>query len=472
MDYRGKKIVIMGLGGYRDGSGIMAALYFSKAGAREVLVTDLKPAAELKAQLKRLKGRRNVKLVLGRHRFSDFRSADVVFQNPSVPDTSSYLTEARKRRIPIINDWNIFLENENNFLIGITGTRGKSTTSALISEIFRAAGKNAVLCGNIGVSPLKYLGKLKKEDVVVAELSSWLLRGFRTAKKSPQIAVLTNLLVDHQDKYPGLEAYYRDKENIFLFQNAGDFLVANRGNAEVRKRVEKAPARLIWFSLRPIGKLDGAYLKEGKLYFQFRGKRELITPASALRIKGESNLENALAAVAAAKAYGLPTGAVRKALRQFTGLSGRLEFLGKSDGVEFYNDTTATTPDAAIAALSAFSDKSGRIILLAGGYDKRLEFSKMAALVKKCAKETILLRGSATDKIKRELKKRNAPFAEVASMKEAVAEAARIAKRGDLVLLSPGAASFGMFKNEYDRGSQFNKEVGKILRKNIKKNGD
>ena len=472
MDYRGKKIVIMGLGGYRDGSGIMAALYFSKAGAREVLITDLKTEAELERQLKRLRRYKNIKLVLGRHRLGDFRSADVVFQNPSVPDTSPYLAEAWKRGVPIINDWNIFLEKEDNFLIGITGTRGKSTTSALISEMFRAAGKSAVLCGNIGVSPLKYLGKLKKGEVVVAELSSWLLRGFRTAKKSPQIAVLTNLLVDHQDKYPGLEAYYRDKENIFLFQNAGDFLVANRGNAEVRKRVGKAPARLIWFSLRPIGKLDGAYLREGRIYFQLKGKRELIAPASALRIKGASNLENALAAVAAAKAYGLPTVAVRKALRQFVGLSGRLEFLGGSDGVEFYNDTTATTPDAAIAALNALSGKSGRIILLAGGYDKRLEFSEMAALAKKLTKRVILFRGSATEKVKAELERKKIPFAEVSSMKEAVAEAARTAAKGDVILLSPGAASFGMFSNEYDRGNQFNKEVGKILRKKIKKNGD
>ena len=463
MDYRGKKIVIMGLGGYRDGSGIMAALYFSKAGAREVLVTDLKTEAELGAQLKRLKERKNLKLVLGRHRFGDFRSADVVFQNPSVPDTSPYLEEARRMGVPIINDWNIFLEKESNFLIGVTGTRGKSTTSALIDEMFRAAGKSAVLCGNIGVSPLKYLGKLKKKDVVVAELSSWLLRGFRTAEKSPQIAVLTNLLIDHQDKYPNLEAYYRDKDNIFLFQNADHFLIANRDNAEVRKRIKKARARLIWFSLRPIGKMDGAYLQDGKIYFQLGGKRELIAPASTLKILGKSNLENALAAVAAAKIYGLPTKAVREALRRFSGLAGRLEFVGKRNGVEFYNDTTATTPDATVAAFNTLSDKKGRIILLAGGYDKRLEFSKMATLAKKCAKETILFRGSATDIIKKELEEKNARFTEVASMKEAVAEAVKVARRGDLILLSPGAASFGMFKNEYDRGNQFNKEVGRIL---------
>lgn len=472
MDYRGKKIVIMGLGGYRDGSGIMAALYFSKAGAREVLVTDLKPAAELEAQLKRLRSRKNVKLILGRHRLSDFQSADVVFQNPSVPDASPYLAAARKRGVPVINDWNIFLEKEDNFLIGVTGTRGKSTTSALIMEMFRAAGKDAVLCGNIGVSPLKYLGKLKKDEAIIAELSSWLLRGFRTAKKSPQIAVLTNLLVDHQDKYPSLEAYYQDKENIFRFQKASDFLVANRDNAEVRKRVKGALARLIWFSLQPIGKLDGAYQQDGKIYFQFKGMRELIAPAGALKIKGASNMENVLAAVAAAKAYGLPTGAVKKALRQFTGLAGRLEFIGKSNGIEFYNDTTATTPDATIAALGALADKKGRIILLAGGYDKRLEFSKMAALAKRHVKKVILFRGSAGDKIKAELDKKKIPFIEAASMAEAVAEAVKTARRGDLVLLSPGAASFGMFKNEYDRGSQFNKEVGKILKIKTGKNGD
>lgn len=451
--------MVMGLGGYREGSGTMATLYFAQAGAKEVLVTDLKSEKELQLQVERLRRFPNVRFVLGGHRAEDFRKADVVFQNPSVPDSSPYLSIARKRDIPIINDWNIFLQAADNFLIGVTGTRGKSTTAALVFEMLKQTGRRAVFCGNIGVSPLKYLGRLTENTVVVAELSSWLLRGFRTGKKSPNIAVLTNLLVDHQDKYGSLEEYYRDKDNIFAFQKKDDFLIANRDSAAVRRRIKKAKSKIVWFSLKPFPSGEGSYVKNGKVYLRLGDEEKLVVPIAAIKLKGQANLSNVLAAVAAAGVYSLPVAAMKKVLRSFRGLPSRLEPVGFFAGIRFYNDTTSTTPDAAVAALRALGGKRKKIVLLAGGYDKKLDFREMAKEIKKSVKAVVLFRGTASDKIENELRKAKVGFEEAGSMKEAVRLAMSRVKKGEIVLLSPGAASFGMFENEYDRGSQFNRQV-------------
>lgn len=463
MKYEDKRIVVMGLGGYRDGSGITAALYFAKSGAKKVLVTDLKNEEELESQVERLRKFRNVEFVLGRHRKTDFEKADIVFQNPSVPDSSPYLKIARKRGVPIINDWSVFLERNQNFLIGVTGTRGKSTTAALIYEIIKlAAGNRKVfLCGNIGVSPLKYMNGVRKDDVVVAELSSWLLRGFRAVKRSPNIAVLTNLLADHQDKYDSLESYYKDKDNIFLFQNKDDFIVANKDSAEVVKRISMAKSKTLWFSIKPLTSGEGGYVKNGKIFFRNGGRDRVLASVKDIKLKGVSNLQNVVAAATAASVFGASPEHIKSALKIFRGLPGRLEFVGSNKGVSFYNDTTSTTPDAAVSALRALSDKKKKIILIAGGQDKRLNFGDFVKEVKKSAKALLLLKGSASDKIKSGASRMK--YAEFSSMKEAVKFAVRLSRSGDVILLSPAAASFGMFKNEYDRGGQFNREVKRYL---------
>ena len=451
----------MGLGNYKNGSGIEAALFFAREGAR-VLVTDLKPAGELAPQLKRLLGFKNVSYVLGKHRVGDFGAADLVFQNPAVPGNSPYLEMARRKKIPIINDWSVFLEKFQGVLIGVTGTRGKSTTATLIYEIIKAGHKRVLLAGNIGVSPLKYLGRANKGTVVVAELSSWLLRGFGSAEASPRIAVLTNLYPDHLDKYEALEDYYRDKENIFRFQHPTDFLIANFDNREVRARVKRAVGRKIWFSKEEIKRGDGIYPLGKDIVFR-RGKEIIrVAKLSDIRLAGRHNLENVLAATAAALVFGIQPKAVGQALRQFKGLADRLEFLGKAKGVEFYNDTTATSPEGTIAALESLARKKGKIILLGGGSDKKLDFKKYVEAVNGSAKALILFQGEASKKISRLLGagSKLRPK-EAGSMAEALELALGAVRRGDVILLSPGAASFGLFKNEFDRGNQFKKLVKK-----------
>ena len=418
MDYRGKKVVIMGLGIYAEGSGISATLYFANKGA-DVLVTDLKKEIDLRDQISKLKKSQNIEYVLGGHRESDFEGVDYIFKNPSVPKNSPYLKMARKNKIPIINDWTIYFEEKpDNLLVGITGTKGKSTVTALTYEILKNAKKNVVVCGNMGVSPLFLLDKINENTVVVAELSSWLLQEFETIKKSPQISVITNLKSDHLDKYKSLDEYHRDKENIFRFQNEGDHLIINEGDQKLKRVSRKAKSKII--------------------------------PVSG----GDSNAFS----VEISKLLKVPQSVVRKTVKNFKGARGRLEFVLEKDGVKYYNDTTATMPDATEYTLNSLKSKKGKIILIAGGTDKELDYKKFVKIVNKKVGALILFPGTATSKILEEMgnikTEHLIPFM-ANSMKEAVTKAKTLAFSGDIVLLSPGAASFGMFKNEFDRGDQF-----------------
>ncbi len=424
-NFKGKKVVIMGLGSNEGGSGISSALFFLRRGAN-LLITDLRKEEEFKKQLTKLEKFRTagrVEYVFGRHRKKDFKKADIIFKNPGVPKDSPYLKTARENGIPIINDWTIFFEERpNNLLIGITGTKGKSVTAALIYEMLKNSGADAVLCGNIGKSPLAILNKIKKDTIVVAELSSWLLQEFKTIKKSPRIAVVTNLMPEHLDKYKSLREYYGDKENIFKFQKKDDWLILNRDDMEVKKFAKKAKAKIIWFS---------------------------------------GNEGRCAAAVAVAEVLGIPRKIIEKTLKNFKGVPHRLELVGEKGGVKYINDSAATMPEAVIFALNSLKRYRGKIILIAGGVDKKLNYKNFAKEVNGSVKALILFPGTATDKILKENVRGLTPII-ARGMKEAVARAKGLARRGDVVLLSPGAASFNMFKNEFDRGDQFKKSVKKL----------
>ncbi len=424
MNFEKKKVVIMGLGNYKDGSGISAALYFLRNNAK-LLITDLKTRKELAPQIKRLKKFNNIKYVLGKHQVQDFKNADFIFKNPSVPKNSPYLKIAKKNKIPIINDWTIyFQERPGNLLIGITGTKGKSTTATLIYQILKAANKDAILCGNIGQSPLSILNKIKNDTIVIAELSSWLLHEFEFFKKSPQISIITNLMPDHLDKYKNIKEYYADKENIFKFQKPSDYLVLNKEDKNLQKFAKQAKSKIIWFSQKTKGGV----------------------------------------AIAVAKILGIPESIVQKTIKNFKGAPGRLELIVEKNGVKYYNDTTATTPDAAIFALNSLGKYKGRIILIAGGVDKKLDYKNLAGEIKKYCKALILFKGTASEKILKSLRVTGRALRKnMKSMEEAVKIARRFAKKKDIILLSPAAASFNMFKNEFDRGNQFNKFV-KLLK--------
>ncbi|MDP2918294.1 MAG: UDP-N-acetylmuramoyl-L-alanine--D-glutamate ligase [bacterium] len=458
LNLKNKKVLVMGLGLHGGGVGI--AKFLAENGA-QVTVTDLKNKETLAPSLKKLSGL-PIRFVLGEHRGQDFQSADLIIKNPGVPDNSPYLAIAQKNKIPVETDIGLFWELcPSKNIIGITGAKGKSTTTTLIYQMIKTENPEAQIAGNIRVSPFEILGKIGKNTPVVLELSSWQLEGLARHKISPPIACVTNILPDHLNRYQNMEAYAEAKKNIFKFQKSNDYVIMNYDNAILRE-----PSfclnlkRIYWFSRKEeIG--QGAFLRKEHIIFKEKKLEHHIASLTDLKIPGAHNLENVLAAVAVSCAYGIRRTNIRNVLREFHGLDSRLELIRELKGVKYYNDTTATMPDAAIAALQSFT---APIILIAGGADKNLDFKNLAMVIAKKAKYLILLSGTATETLKKAVEKHalDLPITIVHSMAEAVRIAQKQARENDIVLLSPACASFGMFQNEFDRGEQFNQEVYKL----------
>jgi UDP-N-acetylmuramoylalanine--D-glutamate ligase len=449
-DFKNKKVTVMGLG--LVGGGVGVVKFLVKVGAK-VLITDLKTKKQLESSLKKIR-RLPVKLVLGKHRPQDFINTDLVIRNPGVPDDSSYLKIAEKNGVPIDNDVGIFFELCPASIIGVTGTKGKSTVVTLIHQFLKSKYPDVILAGNIGTSPLESLKRINKgSKKVVLELSSWQLEGLKNHKMSPQVALITNIYPEHLNRYKSLSAYINAKKIIFLFQKRGDHLFLNYDDKIVRRFSKKANSKVYFFSEKKIPK-DLKKIIEG------------------LKIRGEHNISNVLAAISVANLYKVPFKNIRRVLGKFRWLPGREEFIAEIKGVKYFNDTTATMPDAAIFAIKTLSREFPRakIILIAGGQDKNLDYKKLTKEIKKNVRYLILFSGNASAKIKKGIrslkisKKTFSIFPNINSMERAVKLASQLANRRDIVLLSPAAASFNLFKNEFDRGEQFNKFVKKLKR--------
>ncbi|OQA36007.1 MAG: UDP-N-acetylmuramoylalanine--D-glutamate ligase [Parcubacteria group bacterium ADurb.Bin326] len=460
MNLKGKKVTVMGLGLYEEGSGISATKFLVEAGAK-VTVTDLKTEVQLADQLKRLgKMKDKIKLVLGKHRVSDFKGVDLVVRNPGVPASSKFLKLARANKIPIVNDISLFFQLiDRKRVLAVTGTRGKSTTTTLLYEFIRRIDKNAVLGGNITKSPLAQMPLVSRGGNVVLELSSWLLEGLEDIKRSPHLAVFTNIYPDHLNTYKGIKEYAEAKKNIFKYQTPQDYVILNRDNPYTLKMGKEVVAQRFWYSLNPFKEENGCFVRSGNIYFRHNGVEQKICSTKTLRLPGEHNLSNALASICGAMIYGLRPAQVIAVLKDFKGVPNRLELLKEVGGVKYYNDTTSTTPEATIAALRALGGKKN-IVLIAGGSDKGLDFKVLSKEIGKQCRLAILLTGTGTERLKPLLlKQKELDLAEVSSMKEAVALAKDQATKGGIVLLSPACASFGMFINEFDRGNQFIKII-------------
>ncbi|MBI4262699.1 UDP-N-acetylmuramoyl-L-alanine--D-glutamate ligase, partial [Candidatus Uhrbacteria bacterium] len=396
-----------------------------------------------------------VRCVFGKHRKSDFTSAEVVIQNPAVPRESPFLVHAEKAGAMIENEATLFFRYcKSKNIIGVTGTRGKSTTAAMIARILRQHFEmskyrhiNVWFAGNIRTTPmLSIVDRIRPDDWVVLELSSWHLENMGEHKISPHIAVVTNVLDDHMNRYRTKRAYAAAKENIVRYQRAGDIAVLNNKNVWTKAMAKTTNAKVHWFDYRD---------------------RVSVIQRPGLRKFGAHDVANAQAAATTARAVGVPLRIIRSALCTFRGLPDRQEIIGIIRGVTYVNDTTATTPDATIAALQRFAKPEARgqkrpcIVLICGGTDKNLNYKPLIPWIKKTCKAVVLLPGSATEKIKKYLNisVSQYPFAEVGSMRDALAAATKQASHGDVILLSPAAASFGLFQHEFDRGNQFKKYV-------------
>jgi UDP-N-acetylmuramoylalanine--D-glutamate ligase len=424
---KGKKITVMGLG--LLGRGVGDARFLAECGA-ELIVTDLKSEEDLAPSLAVLKEFPSIRYTLGEHKLEDFHDRDFILKAAGVPLNSPYVAEARKNDIPVKMSASWFAELSDAPILGVTGTRGKSTVTHMLHAILKEAGQDVLLGGNVrGVSTLALLAEAKEDSVALFELDSWQLQGFGEAKLSPDVAVFTTFFPDHMNYYGNdMDAYLSDKANIFLNQDATDTLIVGAQCADL---IEEKYA----------GKIKAHVVKAGAQEFRADW---------ALRVPGEHNRYDAALATEAARALNVDDEIIEKALSAFPGVPGRLELVKETNGVRFYNDTTATTPEATLAALDALKDSG--IVLIMGGADKGLDMNTLLLEVSKRAKRVIMLAGTGTDRVLQFL-----PGASVFdSLDAAVQEAARAASPGDVVLFSPAFASFGMFKNEYNRGDQFN----------------
>ncbi len=461
--FKNKRVTVFGLG--LNMGGIGTVKFLAEQGAREIIVTDIKSRVELGASLEKLAKYKNVTYVLGQHRTEDFTNVDMVIKNPIIPWTNEYVKLAKKHKVPVEMDASIFLALCKAPIIGITGTKGKTTTASLCAHILETAKKRVARVGIGQISVLGNLGKITTDDVVVFELSSWRLSALGRSKRSPFLAVLTNIYLDHLNYYKTMEEYVSDKKNIFLFQKTRNILVANFDDEAVRATVQDAKGTIIWFSQNGEIEGDGVWVKDKKIYVRRQGKEEEFLPLSRVPLKGEHNVANVLAAVSATLAYGINLKQIASGIESFPGIPHRLEYVSEKNSVRYYNDTTATIPESVIAALRFFSEP---VILIAGGSDKQLKFDALAQVILRRSKGLILLKGAATDKLLRALKThlsakdKGRQFEVVESMAKAVELASRSAEPGDVVLLSPGAASFGIFQNEFDRGEQFCKAVNEL----------
>jgi UDP-N-acetylmuramoylalanine--D-glutamate ligase len=457
-DFKGKKITVMGIG--LHGGGVAAVRFFALAGAK-VIATDMKTEKELSPSIEKLKDLKNVTFVFGQHRMEDFENVDMVVKGPAVSWSSKHIQAALRKKIPVEMDSSIFFRLCKFPIIGVTGTKGKTTTATLIAEILKIAGKKVFIAG-IGQKPvLNVVEEIDKtkEGVVIFELSSWRLSALGRSGISPHIAVITNIFQDHLNYYGTMEKYVADKKYIFSSQSSEDYIILNYDNKMAKILAEEAKSKVLFFSTAGIDHGDCVFMKSGKIIYRAETEEKEVCDINDIKLRGGHNLGNILAAVAASASLGVKLEKICEAVKNFKGVSHRLEFVREISGVKYYNDTAATMPDAAIAGINSFSEP---LILIAGGADKNLEFKDFAKNISEKVKKVILLKGEGTEKIKTEIKKIDAGNkidSEFDSMEKAVVRAKSISGPGDIVLLSPGAASFGLFLNEFDRGDKFREVV-------------
>jgi UDP-N-acetylmuramoylalanine--D-glutamate ligase len=453
------RVLVMGLGVHGGGLGV--ARFMARNGA-EVRVTDLRTADKMQESIDALAAEGlDVSYTLGEHRVEDFEWADLIVKNPAVPNKSPWLDLARRLGKPIEMEMSIFLRLCPGPVVAVTGTKGKSTTATWTWEMLRHWRPGALLAGNLRVSALEALPRITPDTPVVLELSSFQLEGLDEPAISPHIGAVTNLSPDHMDRYSNMEEYGAAKKLVFTHQHAGDWSVLNADHPILSQWAADAPAGMAWFGLESQPRAPGVFLADGMLtWYGLDGERTGIAAPDAIQVPGRHNLINAACAATCAILAGAPLDAVRAGLASFRGVADRLEYLTTLGGVRFYNDTTSTTPASTQAALDALE---GPVVLIAGGADKGLDFAELAPFVARRTLGVVLLDGTGTDLMEREFRDAGANILGRFNDFEAATRAAwQAALDGGSVLLSPATASFGMFRNEFDRGDRFRAIVASL----------
>ncbi len=419
----------MGLGSL--GRGIGDARFLAECGAY-VTVTDIKSEEHLKESVVKLDDLKNIRFVLGGHRIRDFRDIDMVIKGAGVPLDSFYINEARKAGIPVRMSTALFAEMTPSLVIGVTGTKGKTTVSHLLYYILKKAGKKVFLGGNAYLSStLAHLPESSKDELALLELDSWQLQGFSEVSMSPDLSIFTNFGPDHLNYYKGdMDSYLNDKASIFLNQKETDLLIAEE---RVCRMIKERYGGRIKSKVKSVSNID-------------------IPSDWPVSVEGEHNRVNAALAVSTALSLGVSQDTCRASLAEFPGVSGRLQYKGKIKERMFYNDNNATTPEATAASVKAL-EKKGRIILIAGGADKDLPINVLAEVVENSVHKCLFLPGSGTERIKEMINPSKIKL--VDDIEDALDTAYSISEEGDVILFSPAFASFSQFGNEYERERSF-----------------
>jgi len=447
--FDGVRVHVIGLGSYGTGRAIARALW--SRGAR-VTVSDIKPAGELAAEIERL-GDTDVTILTGGGAYRGIEEAELVVPSPGVPLDIPPLLRAREHGAKIVSDIEIAFLIAPCPILAITGTKGKTTVTALLGELLNDVGKHALVGGNIGI-PLVQLAEVALPDgLLVAEVSSFQLEAIEVFR--PWVAVLLNLFADHLDRHESMAAYREAKARIFANQEVGDTAIFNRDDPGAWEMRAFIRSRAVPFSTRQ-AEPAGADIADGWL----RVQGQPVCPVSAVRLRGRHNLGNALAALTAAKAAGASLERAAETLSRFAGVEHRLETVGLVRGVLFVNDSQATTPPATVAALESFEE---HVILIAGGRSKVDGFSALAQTAALRGASLVLI-GEAAEVIAKAAQAAGVRhIARAAALPEAVKVAYSQAKPGDVVLLSPACASFDMFKDMAERGRIFKEAVKALL---------
>lgn len=449
MRWKGKDVAIIGFGV----EGQAMAEFLLREGAK-VTVCDERDPEALGDSYHDWQGR-DVRWRLGPQYLSGVEGAQVIVRSPGVR-MHRELEQAKAAGVRITSQTKLFLDLCPSPIIGVTGTKGKGTTTTLIAKMLEASKKKVFVVGNIGVPAITVLSKLTPKHMVVYELSSFQLHDLT---KSPQIAVMLGLTIDHQDYHKSPQEYFEAKANIFKHQSGDDAAIFMIDYPETQRLAAFAKGR-VFHTSRSVPVEHGAYVAGDIIYRRINNRTEHVLYKHEVALKGEHNLENVTAAIVAASLAGATLPAIRQALKTFAGLPHRLEFVADVGGVEYWNNSYATMPDAALAGVRSFTQP---VILLLGGSEKGLSYDQFADGIAESTVKTIVAIGANAPKIYELIKKaavakgkKPPAYVEGGSiMKDMVKAAKRFAKPGDVVLLSPAAASFDKFKNASDRGDQF-----------------
>jgi UDP-N-acetylmuramoylalanine--D-glutamate ligase len=463
MNLRNKNIVIVGLGR----TGLAAARFLHERGAR-VMVSDKATEKELGDAVGTLK-QLGIRVELGPHRATSFQNADLILVSPGVAHTIEPIARAHSRGVPVIGEVELASTFIKEPIIAVTGTNGKTTTTALLGEMLKNSGIQAFVGGNIGNPLIEYVRQEQKAQIVVAEISSFQLDTITTFR--PKISVLLNITADHLDRYPDFEAYVNSKMHIFKNQQAEDVAILNGLDQLIRMKTKNIKCQQLFFPSLEAGE-QGAILNGKRIvlklnkdlagfripHSEFRIPESL--DISKMHLRGRHNFENACAAILAALAAGATLDGIQKALDYFKGLAHRLEHVATINEVNYYNDSKATNVDGVLRALECFSKP---VLLLMGGRDKGGNFKVLQDSIRRYAKELIVM-GDAAESIRSILGQQTVTKV-AASMQEAVKTAFQDAEPRDVVLLSPGCASFDWYSNYAERGDDFRRAVENLKKR-------